>query len=57
MAIDVNGVEVIDNNQKGKFKGVNFGSTAPSSPSVGDVYYDSSAKTIKVYVSSSGGWK
>lgn len=49
MAIDVNGVEVIDNNQKGKFKGVNVGTSVPASATTGDVYFNSSTDTLQVF--------
>ena len=48
MAIKVNGVTAIDNNQKGLFNRLNIGkyttANRPASPSEGDMIFDSDTK-------------
>ena len=51
MAIKISNTDVINNSRKGIFASMNPGSstTNPSSPSTGDIYYNSSAQEIRVY--------
>ena len=53
MAIKINGDTVIDNNKKGGFSAVNPGvyttATAPASPELGDIIYNSEEESLQVW--------
>ena len=55
MAFKISTTEVINNSRKGLFASVNVGTSAPSSPSTGDIYYNTSEGKLKFYDGSS--WK
>ena len=49
MAYKVSSTVTIDNNRKAFCTRLNPGSSAPGSPSAGDIYYDSTVKALRVY--------
>lgn len=51
MAIQISSNTVIDNNRKATFTSMNPGTSSsdPGSPSTGDIYYNTSTGTLKVY--------
>jgi len=57
MAIEISGTTVIDENRKGIFQGMNFGSytdgTRPGSPSTGDIIYNTSVSSHQIWNGSS----
>ena len=56
MAIQISGTTVIDDNRRGIFQKVQPGSySTPPSASAGDMIYDTTENTIKVYTGSE--WK
>ena len=51
MAIQISGTTVINDSRKGIFASMNPGTSTsnPSSPSTGDIYYNTSEGTLRVY--------
>lgn len=51
MAYQISGTTVINDSRKGIFTSMNPGASSsnPSSPSTGDIYYNTSAGTLRVY--------
>jgi hypothetical protein len=51
MAYQISSTTVIDDNRKATFTSMNPGTSSsdPGSPSTGDIYYNTSTGTLKVY--------